>query len=42
MIYVGFESILVPEYNKKQNLDETIVINWCVLMINLVSVLSHT
>ena len=42
MIYVGFESILVPKYNKKQNLDETIFINWCVLMINLVSALSHT
>ena len=53
MIYTDFESILVPEDNGKQkrNLILTniknmllvgMVINYYVLMINLVSLLNHT
>ena len=54
MIYVDFENILVPEDNRKQSVNESyatniktmllavMVINQYVLMINLVSLLSHT
>ena len=54
MIYAGFESILVPEDNGKQNPNESCTnkyqkhvacsydCNEYVLMINLVSLLCHT
>ena len=50
MIYTDFKSILIPENNVEQNLDETHItiillaildMNWYVLMINLASLLSH-
>ena len=51
MIYADFESILVPEDNGKQNPEESytniknmllavMALNWYVLMINLVNLLS--
>ena len=53
LIYDDFESVLVPENNGKQISDEcymnkyqnyvavVLIINWCVLLINLPRLLSH-